>query len=141
MSLEPELLDQFDNSLDELGYASRSAALRDLIRGHLVERTAVMGNEPMFGTLTLVYDHHQRALAERMLGLQHHHHESIISTLHVHIDEHNCLEVIVMKGSADELKSQSEQLLSLEGVLHGRLTLTSAKEIRRRGGKSKHAHL
>lgn len=140
VSLEPELLDDFDRSLEELGYPSRSAALRDLIRGHLVERAAVSGSESMFGTLTLIYDHHKRALAERMLGLQHHHHESIISTLHVHVDEHNCLEVIIMKGTGDELQAQADELLSLEGVLHGRLTLTSANEMRKRGGKTKHAH-
>lgn len=136
VSLEPELLERFDAVLEEQGYASRSAALRDLIRGHLVERETLRGEETQFGTLTLVYDHHQRALSERLADLQHDHHSTVISTLHVHIDHDHCLEVIAMKGPGRLLQEMTDRLLSLEGVLHGRLTLTQVTPHRRRRSRA-----
>ncbi|MFQ5653823.1 MAG: nickel-responsive transcriptional regulator NikR [Planctomycetota bacterium] len=124
VSLETDLLAPFDRSIGELGYPSRSAAIRDLIRAHLIERDATTGEAQMLGTLTLVYDHHKRALSERLIDLQHDHHERVISTLHVHLDEHFCLEVLVLKGPGVRLRETADRLLSLEGVEHGQLTLT-----------------
>jgi len=78
------------------------------------------------GTLTLVYDHHVRMLQERLTEMQHEHHEEIVSTLHVHLDHHHCLEVLVLRGKSGEVQGIADRLLATKGVQHGRLTLTAA---------------
>jgi CopG family transcriptional regulator, nickel-responsive regulator len=127
VSLEAELLERFDALLARSGRRNRSEAFRDLIRARLVEEDLKDGTAATFGVLTLVYDHHQRELQERLTGVQHHHAELIISTLHVHIDHHNCLEVILLKGDVTRVRALGAALAGFKGVMHSRLVLTAVQ--------------
>src|SRR3989338_4060082 len=98
VSLDEKLLDGFDRLISKKGYTNRSEAIRDLIRDSLVKDEWEEGDKETVGTITLVYDHHTRELTHTLTDLQHHHHKSIISTTHIHLDQHNCLEVLVVKG-------------------------------------------
>lgn len=125
VAIESDLLAEFDGLIARRGYPSRSEAFRDLIRDALVEESAASGNTAVVGTITLVYDHHVRQLGERMTSLQHDFHHSVLSTLHVHLDHDHCLEVIVVRGKAAEVKRMADALTSMKGVKHGRLTITA----------------
>jgi CopG family nickel-responsive transcriptional regulator len=127
LSLERELLKRFDQALERKGYQNRSEAVRDLIRGHLVEEEADQ-NKILVGTLTFVYDHHRPNLTEKLVEAQHHAAQKVLATTHVHLDHHNCLEVIIMKGRSGDLRRLSDQILSLRGVKHGRLVVTTTGE-------------
>ena len=130
VSLSQRLLKSFDKLIASKGYANRSEAIRDLIRQHLVELEWEVEKKETMGTITLVYDHETRELLEKLTNEQHHHLDSIISTTHVHIDEHNCLEVLIVKGKGKEIKSLANKLISLRGVKHGKLTMaTTGKEL------------
>jgi len=124
LSLERELLERFDQTIDRQGYGNRSEAIRDLIRHHLVEEEADE-NKVIVGTLTMVYDHHRPGLSEKLIDAQHHASAKVLAATHVHLDHSNCLEVIIMKGRSGEVQRLGEQLLSLRGVKHGRLVVTS----------------
>jgi CopG family nickel-responsive transcriptional regulator len=124
LSLDRKLLLRFDRAIAKKGYNNRSEAVRDLIRGHLVSEE-VHENRIVVGTLTMVYDHHRPALSERLIALQHHSHGNVLATTHVHLDRSNCLEVVLMKGRSAEVKGIADEILSLRGVKHGRLVLTS----------------
>jgi CopG family nickel-responsive transcriptional regulator len=119
------LLNQFDQLVHARGYANRSEAIRDLIRDALVAREWEEGDGEVAGTITLVYDHHTAGLTDTLTELQHEYHDLIISTLHVHLDEHNCLETLIVRGSPREAKELADQLISLKGIVHGKLTVTS----------------
>jgi CopG family nickel-responsive transcriptional regulator len=125
VSLDSELLDKFDQHCDERSYQTRSEAIRDLIRNTLVEREWDTADGDLAGTLTLVYDHHKSGLSQRLTEIQHESHEVIQSSLHVHLDHHNCLEVIILKGDADVIKALGQKLISTKGVKHGNLALTT----------------
>jgi CopG family nickel-responsive transcriptional regulator len=126
VSVEDELLQSFDQLIAGQGYANRSEALRDLMRDALVksriEDSAETGE--ILGSLTLVYDHHANDLTEKMNNLQHDFHNFIVSVLHVHISHDDCMEVIVLRGQAREVRKLADALLSLKGVKHGRLFVT-----------------
>ncbi len=126
VSVEDELLQSFDQLIANQGYANRSEALRDLMRDALVksriEESAEAGE--ILGSLTLVYDHHAHELSEKMNNLQHDYHNLIVSVLHVHISHDDCMEVIVLRGEAREVRTLADSLLSLKGVKHGRLFVT-----------------
>ncbi len=124
VSIDEDLLHKFDQ-LNEGIYSNRSEAIRDLIRDRIVEEEWQDGEEKMTGSLTLIYDHHQRGLTEKMLQLQHDYHHLFKSNLHLHLDHDYCLEVIVVQGKAKELRQVSGMLIGLKGVKHGKLTLTS----------------
>jgi CopG family nickel-responsive transcriptional regulator len=124
VSIDEHLLDQFDRLIAEKGYANRSEALRDLIRERLIEEDWA-SNAEVVGTITLVYDHHVRELAERLTNLQHHHHRNVLSSLHVHLDTDNCLEVIVVRGPANEAKDLAAHLIGARGVKHGKLAMST----------------
>ena len=100
ISLDERLLRRFDQLIQEKGYVNRSEAIRDLIRNALVEDQWEREDEETVGTVTLVYDHHTRDLADKLTEHQHSHHEAIVSALHVHLDAHHCLEVVVVRGEA-----------------------------------------
>ena len=100
VAIDSELLDQFDRLIAQRGYTNRSEAFRDLIRDELVERAWESPDSQVVGTVTLVYDHHVRLLNEKLTDMQHEHHRAILSTLHVHLDHDNCLEVLVVRGRA-----------------------------------------
>jgi len=118
VSLEPELLKQFDQLLGQKGYASRSEAIRDLIRDALVQRqwSESDGSEERVAVVTLVYDHDSSSLAQKLAHIQHENHKAVVSALHVHMDEHNCLEVLVLRGHAREVVRMGEGLVSTKGV-------------------------
>lgn len=125
ISLEQELLEKFDKVVRQKGYGSRSEAIRDLVRDHFVEED-VASNKVVVATLTLIYDHHQPKLSEQLIAAQHDYKGQVLATTHVHLDHRNCLEVIILKGNGKEIKKFSDQLLSLKGVMHGKLVLTNA---------------
>lgn len=128
VSLDSDLLEKFDKLCDEKSYQTRSEAIRDLIRNMLVEKEWDEADGQMAGTLSLVYDHHQSGLSQRLTELQHDSHTLIMSTLHVHLDHDNCLEVIILKGDGKEIKELAHRLISTKGVKHGKLGLTTTGE-------------
>jgi len=125
VSLEPELLKQFDRLLTARRYTNRSEAVRDLIRDALIEEDWRVGNRQAAGVVTLLYDHASMELAQRLTHLQHDQHAQIVSSLHVHLDHHNCLEVLVMRGRAHEIRTAADRLIGTRGVKHGKLTMTA----------------
>jgi CopG family transcriptional regulator, nickel-responsive regulator len=124
ISIESELLDQFDRLIADRGYENRSEALRDLIRESLVSKAAD-NNEVVVGTLTMVYDHHRPNLTQKLTEAQHHSHGKVLAATHVHLDDDYCLEVIIMKGRNKEIKNLADRMLSLRGVKNGKLVLTT----------------
>jgi len=127
ISLEQSLLDSFDTLIAGKGYVNRSEAIRDMIRSALVEeRVERADHTPTVGTVTLVYNHHTRDLSDKLTEHQHSHHDAIVSALHVHLDAHHCLEVIVVRGTSAQVKRLADQLIGTKGVKHGKLVLTTA---------------
>ena len=124
VSMDAGLLKQFDELIEEKKYTNRSEALRDLIRDHLVEQEWDENKETI-GTITIVYDHGVHELMEKLTDLQHHYSKLIRSTLHIHLDEHRCLEVLVVRGRSGEIKKIADSLISTKGVKHGKLTATT----------------
>jgi CopG family nickel-responsive transcriptional regulator len=129
VSIEKRLLAHFDRLIEKRGYRNRSEAIRDLIREKLVEEEWASGTREVMGTLTLIYDHHTRDLQARMTELQHTYQAHVVSSLHVHLDHHNCLEVLVVRGRPREVRALSDGLLSLKGVKHGRLSATTSGKL------------
>ncbi len=125
ISLEDGLLKTFDEAIGRKGYRNRSEAIRDLIRDHLVSEEADK-NKVIVGTLTIVYDHHRPNLTEKLIDAQHRAGGKVLATTHVHLDHHNCLEVLIMKGRSGTIRGFADRILSLRGVKHGRLVITSA---------------
>ncbi len=128
ISIEEKLLSQFDNLIEKKGYTNRSEAIRDLIREYLVEEEWRQGEGDSVGTITLVYNHHLREMADKMTDLQHQYHQKIVSVLHVHLDAHNCLEVMVVKGEKSEIQAIAGRMSSLKGVKHCKLVATTTGE-------------
>ena len=130
VSIDSRLLFRFDQLIAEKGYANRSEAIRDLIRDELVEQLWEEEEEEAVGTITLVYNHEMRDLTEKLTDFQHQVHGAVISSLHVHMDEHNCLEVLVVKGKGGELKRVANRLIGTKGVKHGKMvTTTTGRDI------------
>ena len=125
VSLDAALLKKFDPFIARMGYKSRSEALRDLIRERLVSEEWETGANPTMGVLSLVYSHDVRELAKKLTDIQHHHLGIILSSTHIHMDEHNCLEVVILKGAGREINEVANQLLSAKGVKHGKLIMTT----------------
>ena len=125
VSLDEELLEPFDALCAVKGYSNRSEAIRDLIRKALVAEEWHQANGQGAGTLTLVYDHHKNDLARRLTQMQHDEHDIIIATLHVHLDHHNCLEVLILKGEAARVRALADKLISCKGVKHGTFSGTT----------------
>lgn len=126
VAIDRDLLDRFDDLISKRRYGSRSEAFRDLVRHALVQHAWSAGRGRVVGTVTLVYDHHVRLLSEKLTALQHEFHQSMLSTLHVHLDQDHCLEVVVLRGRADEVRNIADALISMKGVKHGQLTVTTA---------------
>jgi CopG family transcriptional regulator, nickel-responsive regulator len=125
VSLDRQLLRQLDRMLREKGYRNRSLAVSDMVRGQLVEHRQERGEGDAVGTVSLVYDHHKPHVQETLTEIQHRWRTAVISALHVHLDHHNCLEVLVLRGKAPELRALADRLIAARGVKHGRLTLES----------------
>ena len=125
VSLEEDLLTAFDAWRERRASPSRSEAIRDLIRAALVEETTAKGEAQAVGTLSLVYNHHHSDLAQRLTELQHDVHDLIVTTLHIHLDHDNCLEVLVLRGRSDEISGLAQRILAVKGVKHGQLVLSA----------------
>ena len=138
VSIEADLVNRFDAFLKGTGYRNRSEAFRDLIRGRWVEEEIKKKNAFVFGVLSLVYDHNKRELEEKLTDIQHDNVNNIIASTHVHIDHHNCLEVILLKGKSGDLHKLGASLSSLKGVKHSRLVFTSIPELSRRASNRHH---
>src|SRR5512136_226430 len=128
VSIDEQLLGRFDQLIEEKGYVNRSEAIRDLIRAALVELKWEGGEEEAVGTVTLVYNHHVRDLSDKLTEQQHSHYNQIISALHIHLDAHNCLEVLVVRGKARDVKKIADELIGVKGVKHGKLVMTTTGE-------------
>ncbi|HID95964.1 MAG TPA: nickel-responsive transcriptional regulator NikR [Candidatus Latescibacteria bacterium] len=126
VSINEDLLKKFDGVIAKKGYTNRSEAVRDLIREHLVEVEWERGDRETVGVITIVYDHDLRELTTRLTDLQHQHHPTIISTMHIHLDEHNCLEVLVARDKARKIKEVADKMIATRGVKYGRLTMATS---------------
>jgi CopG family nickel-responsive transcriptional regulator len=126
ISADARLIEKFDGMIVEKSYANRSEAVRDLIRDQLVEFAWTKSNEDVIGTITLVYNHELKELTEKLTELEHQNHTNIISSIHVHLDNHNCLEVLIVKGKSSEVQGISYKLIGTRGVKHGKLTMTTS---------------
>ncbi len=125
VSMEEDLLEKFDALCAARGYRNRSEAIRDMVRNLLIERALQEESTEGVGTLTLIYNHHQRELAEKLTNYQHNHLNEIISTVHVHLSRHLCLEVLILRGKAKEIRTVADGLIATKGVQHGKLVLTT----------------
>lgn len=133
VSLEDELLERFDELTARRGYQSRSEAIRDLIREALVERewSGARGREERVAVVNLVYDHDSSSLAQKLTHIQHENHRAVVSALHVHMDAHNCLEVLVLRGRAQEVAAVADGLVSTKGVKFGKVVpATTGRSLR-----------
>ena len=126
VAIDSDLLDQFDVHIAARGYTNRSEAFRDLIRQELVDTAAESPDATVIGSVTLIYDHHVRQLTDKLTDIQHDAFQNIVSTLHVHLDHDNCLEVLVVKGKGSDVRRIADALISTKGVKLGRLTITGA---------------
>lgn len=124
VSMEGYLLERFDQVIEKKGYTNRSEAIRDLIRDSLVEQDWDENRE-IVGTVTIVYDHEVRELGDTLTDLQHQFQKLFRSTLHIHLDEHHCLEVLVVQGKGSEVKKIADRLIGTKGVKHGKFTMTT----------------
>jgi CopG family nickel-responsive transcriptional regulator len=124
VSMDSLLLERFDQHIEQRGYGNRSEAIRDLVRETLV-REEWEGGDEVVGTITLVYDHHVRELSDKLTDIQHDHFNSVLSSLHIHLDHHNCLEVIVVRDAAAKVQKFADRLIGTRGVKHGKLSATT----------------
>jgi len=124
ISLENDLLGKFDRHIKIKNYTNRSEAIRDLIRQELVQKQWQTGSE-VAGAITLIYDHHKRELVNKLMDIQHDFGHMIISSQHVHLDHHHCLEIIAVKGSSTEAQKLADNLKATKGVKHATLSMSS----------------
>lgn len=123
ISLPKDLLEEFDKKIEREMYSSRSEAVRDLIRGSLVEEKLKNPDAEAVGTLTIIYNHEKRGISDKLTDLQHQKLPHVISSMHVHLDEHNCMEVLALKGKAEEIQNTANRLSNTKGVKHGELAI------------------
>jgi CopG family nickel-responsive transcriptional regulator len=127
LAIEKDLIERFDALIARDGKANRSEAIRDLIRARLIEQEAAVERGEMVASVTIVYDHHKRELADRLVSAGHDHHKAVLASMHVHLDEVNCLEVVALRGKAKDVRHLAEHLIGMKGVKHGKLVLTSTQ--------------
>jgi CopG family nickel-responsive transcriptional regulator len=125
VSLEKDLLAQFDKALGRRGFENRSDGIRRLIRDMLVTDEWKDEGQDVVGSVSLVYDHDTLDLAKRLTRIQHESHTLIVSSMHVHLDAHHCLETLVIRGKPREVQRVADRLIHARGVLHGALFRTS----------------
>ena len=125
VSMDDTLLKKFDHLIEKKGYSTRSEAIRDLVREKFIEENVADSNKILFGVLTIVYNHHQREIDEKLKEFQHDNFKSVISTTHIHINHHDCLEVIILKDKSSKITKIADKVISYKGVKHGKLVLTS----------------
>jgi CopG family transcriptional regulator, nickel-responsive regulator len=127
ITMERELVEKLDRMIERSGQANRSEAIRDLVRKRLIEEALASERRNSVATVTLVYDHERRELADRLLEAGHEHHGEILATMHVHLDEHRCLEVVALKGRAGAIRHIANHLIGMKGVIHGELVQSTAE--------------
>ena len=125
ISIEDDLLKNFDKLIEIQGYANRSESVRDMIRDKLMVADLAKPNTNAIAAIFVVYDHHSNDLSQALNNIQHNNLNIIRSSTHVHIDHQNCLEVIIMKGKSSEIKKLTDLLSSTKGIKHGKLIMTS----------------
>jgi CopG family transcriptional regulator, nickel-responsive regulator len=118
-------LKEFDKLIKRKHYTNRSEAIRDLIRKEFIEEKQCNPEEKMMASLTIVYGHHEHDVQHNLTHIQHHHPEIIRSTLHIHMDNDNCMEVLILEGKVKNIKSLSDEIISQKGVKHGKLVMTN----------------
>lgn len=127
VSMPEELLREFDRAIEDAGYANRSEAVRDIARDYLVRRRWELPDGEVVGTITLVYDHHVPGVEQGLTEAQHDAEATVICNTHVHLDHHNCVEVIVVRGTGAQIRGLADRLISMRGVKHGELSCTAAQ--------------
>jgi CopG family nickel-responsive transcriptional regulator len=126
VAMDEALLQKFDELVSRRGDGrNRSEAIRDLVRDALVETEWEDSADEIVGTITMVFDHHASDLSEKLDSMQHAHYDKIVSAMHVHLDAHNCLEVIVVRGASADVSAIADELLGTKGVKHGKLVMTT----------------
>lgn len=125
VSMDDELLSRFDTLIAERGYTTRSEAIRDLVRQALVKDEWADPTAEVVGTVSIVYEHHEHELATTLAEMQHQYHQGIICTTHIHLDAHNCLEVVIVRGESTQVRAIANALISTRGVKHGQLVCTT----------------
>ncbi len=126
VSMDTELLKDFDHLIEEKKYPNRSEAIRDLVREKLITEKIENPESEGFGALVFIYEHHYPGLADKLTKFQHHYIDLIISSSHVHIDADKCMEVVLLRGKIGQINNIASEILSFKGVQHGKLTLTSS---------------
>ncbi len=129
VSMDKNLLNKFDELIENIGYKNRSEAVRDLVRDALVKQTWKEDNQLVAGSILIFYDHHRNNLVEEITNIQHDYHDQILGSTHFHVDKHNCLEIIIIKGKAKELQLLSDQIISLKGVKYGKFTVSPIESV------------
>ncbi len=124
VSISATLSEKFDQLIRQKNYANRSEAIRDLIRKELVQEE-IDKNSEVIGVVNILYNHHKRELGEKLTDLQHEHHSLVLSSMHIHLDHDNCVEVIIMRGTSQHVKNLADLLIASKGVKHGTVNLTS----------------
>lgn len=124
VSLPDKLFSDFDRYINKHSYENRSEAVRDLIRTSLVKQEWLAGSD-VIGVISLVFDHHQRKLQDKLTEIQHDYGEMVVSATHVHVDHHNCLEVIIARGKADKIHEMADRIKAVRGVKDSSLSTTS----------------
>jgi CopG family transcriptional regulator, nickel-responsive regulator len=127
-SLDKHLHDQFERLASERGYENRSEFLRDLLRERLVQEEWEKDQEAL-GTITLVYDHHQRQLSAKLMDAQHDHHDIVLATTHIHLSHDLCAETIMLRGRANQIRAMADVLRKQKGVLHATLSMSSTGKV------------
>jgi len=125
VSMEEGLLKDFDRMIMRRKWANRSEALRDLVRRELIQSRWQEAARQVVGTVTMLYDHHKRELPEKLIDMQHRHSAKALSSLHIHLDERNCLEVVVVRGKAAEVRALADSLIGTKGVKQGELVMSA----------------
>lgn len=124
VSFEPELLAKFDALIKRKGYTNRSEAIRDIVRKSIIESEIETEKGDVIGAIAIVYDHDTRNVTNKLIDLQHHFSGNISSTTHMHIDEHNCFEVLIVRGRAKDVRTLFDNMKAVKGVIHGGLFVT-----------------
>ncbi len=142
ISMPQDLLQAFDEEIANQGYANRSEAIRDIVRSHLVDRQWQDPQATVVGTITIVYDHSTRGLEAHLVDIQHDHSHlhHICCTTHVHLDHDNCVEVMVVRGRAGDVRGLADSIISARGVKHGSLTCTGITPIKEHYHDADHQH-
>ncbi|OGI09035.1 MAG: nickel-responsive regulator [Candidatus Margulisbacteria bacterium GWF2_35_9] len=121
VSIPENLISKYDQLISNKGYKSRSEAFRDIIRNELAEQHQGDDKNISFGTLTIIYDHHHSNVSEMLMNVQHDFFSSIISNTHLHVDHHNCLEVLILKDTNRKIREIADRIISIKGVKYGKL--------------------